>query len=539
MPRNLGQAAKGGQSSSLHSVNLFVILKSKRITELGLCPAKERRLETKVTTSEPFFRWRSDEYRFITEEAKARFMSGTNRIQGDVILWDLVKGLKALGVDAEPHLKVRSRYNPDMLRKPLKRYEEGGKRGDFDKARWKRAYQKVRRMFLTKGDKLVPLALEDVPFEGDKSAGAPTFLRKRDAYSLAVREAYAIRHGMTPPPLTIFHRGKNTEECRPVFGYPFSMTLIESRFFYPYQEALLDSPYAPYVSGKYDAQIGGLINEIRLISRWVLELDFSGLDGSSSAFLISKAFQIIHDCFSWDEFDSRDWDILVRYHMFAPVLAPDGRIYYGKDHGVSSGSMFTQIIDTIITMFGFCYAMEDYKYTRICALGDDSIAGVDDEPPDLKAIAKSCLELSLVVNVTKSHVKSTKEKPYFLGGTWERLIRVRPLEETVSKLCCPEKVRTEYFMKDTNPEAYKKALVERIEQYQEDNPDAFELLQKLKMWIKYPEVRGLPYILRPDDILFYKPVSEVIGRNRWRMLPHAANEAGRPPGAYRVIGAHY
>jgi len=498
---------------------------------------------------ERFFSYRCKPYQFISDEAKMRFLAGTNRKSGDLILWDVVNGLKTLGVDIESELSPRSRYTPDMLREPLKRYEAGGRMGEYDKQAFSQAFNRVRRMFKVKGPRLKAIAIELTDYDGSKNSGAPYFQKKDEVAQQALNEAYAIRRGKAAPPMTIFHRGKNETEARPVFGYPFAMTRMESRFFAPYQEAILSSPWCPYMGGKYKHQIAGMINEVRSKAHWIEEFDFSGLDGSASSFLISKAFQVIEENFEMDDFDRHDWDIIVRYQLFGPILAPDGMIYFGSDHGVKSGSDFTQLIDTIITMFAIFYCA--YKRStktsnrtilqvvRVIGLGDDSWLGTYGEKPDLGEIASAMGELGLVLNAVKSKIKTPRDAPHFLGHEWNKFVSSRDVQETLIRLACPERNRLEYWAKDDNPTVYIDALIERIERYQEDNHDAWWILQKLKQVLKYPELGSLPIMDSSNEVIFFKPIKERIEMERYRKLPHTAYEPSKPPGAYRAVNAWY
>jgi len=492
--------------------------------------------------SEPFFKsLRREKYRFVNDDAKRRYWNGTNKTSGAIILWDLVNALGELGYNIVDDLVPRSVYEPDMLRQPLTRFEQGGIMGDFDRVAFNKAFNRVRKMFKTKGPKLTPIPLEECEFEGNKNSGAPHFARKEDVHQEALNEAYAIRRGMSPPPVVVFHRGKDEEVARPVFGYPFSMTLLETRFFQPYQDRLLQTPGCPYVGGKYDFQVAGLINELRSKSRWMLELDFRGLDGSASAFLISKASQIVRENFDLDEFDAYDWDVVIRYLLFASILAPDECIYHGIKHGIKSGSKWTQVFDTIITLLGVFYVKykRDIDITRVYGLGDDSESGINGPAPNLTEWQADLLELGLVLNEKKSRVKSTRDKPYFLGHLWHKLHAVRPTLETLVRLCTPERNRKEYWMKEENPQAYVQALVERILRYQEDNPDTWDILQRLLQKVLFPHLDKRFFIAASDSNLFFSPVKESIERDRWRYLPVAANDRKRPPGAYRVLSDWY
>jgi len=422
-----------------------------------------------------------------SDDVANRFYRATIHETGEVVLWDIVDAIKmVLGEElTKEDLVARSKYSPEMLRPWAEKYSSGGRMGEYDKYILHEAYLKVRRMF--KLSHLKPLKVEDVPFDGSKSAGLPTLRTKSEVVPQTMREvAYLRSHPeAAPPPLTVFHRGKNLDEVRGVQGYPFCMMLLEGRFFYPYQQKVIKH-HTPYVGGRYDFETAALLNEVRVKSRFVLESDFSNFDGSISAKLAGMAFSIIHDSFDMEPQDEQDWSRITRYFVTAPMLMPDGYIYCGRKHGVPSGSTFTQLVDSIVNAIVLEYSARrlQFRPTRYFVLGDDGVLGLN-QFVDLDNLAAVMAELGIKLNVKKSSLHTSAESIHFLGHDWRNGRGVRNRRESLIRLCTPERARDEYYSK--NRDERRQAYIERIRSYQEDNPDIWTDLERLVQFYQMQE----------------------------------------------------
>lgn len=420
--------------------------------------------------------YKAKPYSFVTDEAKERFAAGTNRPSGMVILWDLLRLAKAKSCSVPRQLEPRSVYRPEMLVAPMVKYLKGGVMGSYDAQTLHKAYRRVARAFFV--GRLKPIPIERCNYKTTTSSGAPLFMKKGDCYIESLHEAYAIRNGKCPPPLTVYHRGKNTEVVRPVFGYPFSMTLLETRFFEPFQFEVVGH-HNPYIGGRTYSAVGSDINELRWKSNLVYALDYSGFDGSISTKLISLAFKVVEANFDLsDGVDSRDWEIIKKYFVTAPMLLPNGEMIIGRRHGVPSGSMFTQIIDSIVNAIVIEYVKLriGFMTSRYYVLGDDSLIGVVGCGPRLTDLKRVMEELGIHLNVEKSRVKEArKSQHHFLGHTWHRGVMTREISETWEKLLCPERLDVRFFSKDE--QLRKQAYLERLRAYQDDNAAAFDEIQ--------------------------------------------------------------
>lgn len=442
-----------------------------------------------------------------TDVAAEKFYQSCVKPAGEMVIWDLIDAIQmVLGITiGEGEARPRSAYAPDFIRKQCHYQEIGGVMGSYDEDILKQSIEKVRREFRLTGLKALPL--EEVPFDSTSSAGLPTLLKKGEVYPDAIAEARRLQTNqrMAPPPTVMFHRGKATDEgeekeARYVNGFPFSMSLIEGRFFYPYQSAVIKH-HTPYTGGRYDYETTGLINEIQVKSRFIVMADYSKMDASVAAKLSAAAFRMIGDSFVMTEQDKLDWERITRYFHTSPFLAPDGYIYSGRKHGVPSGSCFTQLIDSIVNAIclEYCARRLKFRITRYLVLGDDSVMGVD-RPVSPEAMASVVAELGMRLNAKKTVVKPANEDVHYLGHYCHHMKMVRPVRETLVKLVTPERIRKEYTY-SADPDERRKALIERLQSYEDDNPDAWWELEALvlfyqmddetrKAWVRKSRAKG-------------------------------------------------
>lgn len=462
-----------------------------------------------------------------------RFHSACVKKQGPIVLWDVFHALKRLSkirpdipcIQYED-LMTRSQYSPDSLRPFCEKLETSGKMGAYDGKILQQAFEKCKRMFYT--GKVKPLDLGEVPYQAKTNAGLPTFLPKAEVYPQAVQAARAVVRGKAPEALTMFHRGRNTAyedalsgdfESRGVNGYPFEMTLLEGRFFYPVQSELMQH-HNPYAGGRLNFETAGLLNELKWKSRFIVELDYSKFDITMPSKLINMAFRIIEQNLDLsDPEDAKTWQIVTRYFVTAPVLCPDGNIYKGRRHAVPSGSMFTQMVDSIVNAIVIEYVARKLNFmtSRYTVLGDDSVIGVD-RPVEITQISEAAKELGITVNTDKSTVHVVSEDIHFLGHDWTSFIAVRDIKETLIRLCCPERGRNEYWSKTRD--VRENAFIERIRAYQDDNPSAFHILgmfvSYFKRSVELREGHASVMRLQPEFVEYYFQGAEKAEQARWR-----------------------
>lgn len=408
-----------------------------------------------------FLTYSSSEYRFMNREIRERHRNLTTRPVGEVVLHEIIELARTGGIQVP--IKVRSVYRPEMLIKPCRKFESGGKMSNYSRKDLSQAFHRVKRKFRLR-EKVAPLPLEAVAFDGSKNSGLPYLTRKEEVYPQTLLRAKRVMNGeCLPPPMVMFHRGKNTEVARPVFALPFEEHLIEGRFFYPLQEQWNLGVF-PYCAGVRPGVVGMRVNDMKTGTH-VLGFDYSGFDGSISSKLIHMAFDIIKSNIEMSDTDEKVFNHVVCYFCTSAIVAPDGCVYKGRRHGVPSGSMFTQMVDSLVNAIVIEYSALRLGVSglRYLVLGDDSIVAFDSGTTDMSQWSQMMRELGITMSPDKSENFEGKNI-HFLGHEWERGIPGRTIEESLSKLACPERVRREYFSKDR-----RKAIIERVEAYVDEN----------------------------------------------------------------------
>ena len=434
-------------------------------------------------TGDPFFNdgWRRTEYRFIDDEAKIAFRNLTNRNQGAFIDYDLFHHIKrvlpSLGL-SQSILQARNAYTPDMFRPHCDVWaQQKSVSLNYDKDALTHAVARVRKGFSLK-TKVKPLAFTEVPWINDTNFGAPYFKNSQDienAQEKAIKGANAIRRGKYFSPFVILPRGKSDEEVRIVNGEGKPEFIVGASFFYPYFEALKEEGSCPY-AGLYKRQgVSARVNSMKWNSRFILEMDYSKFDATIPSLLIRIAFNIIKDNMDLTKKEGILFDRYVAHFCQNGFLMPDGYVYYGREGGVPSGSVFTSLIDSIINAI-----LIEYLSIRLAVpvldylvLGDDSVVALN-IPVSITQVVDVLAELNIKVSTKDTKLKLSHDQIKFLGHYFEDGVARREVEETIFRLCCPERPKGWNFAKFGSPE-YLCGLFDKIKDYQNDNEYFFNI----------------------------------------------------------------
>jgi hypothetical protein len=273
----------------------------------------------------------------------------------------------------------------------------------------------------------------------EKNSGLPLLIKKGEAYTYASDREHQIRKGdKSPNPCVAFKRTQANNKTRLVWGFPLEMTIMESRFARPLIEQFLSSR-TTMAFGLMKHELGTYLEYYVNQSNHVLSLDYSKFDSSISASLIQASFSILASWFDEEDRKEYGWDQIIKYFICTPIVMPDGHLYTGKDHGVPSGSYFTQLIDSIVnTMLigAFGYAFKEKTHWRsFFVLGDDCILGVERDH-ELSKIASFFSHYGIKLNT----LKSGKDALEFLGAIWS-ILPDQDVSVLASKAVQPETFR--------------------------------------------------------------------------------------------------
>lgn len=224
--------------------------------------------------------------------------------------------------------------------------------------------------------------------------------------------------------------------------------LAECRFAKPFQQRLGSVSW--YAGGKDDGNISGKLAGMRSTYPYWCSIDYSHYDQSISSWLISDAFDIIKAAFG-PVFDAELLKIIQRDFVCKCFLDGHGKVVPAR-RGVPSGSMFTQIVDSIVNRLVIMTYLNSRGHGKhsydMMIMGDDNII-FSKEKLDLDDLSSYLSHnFGLEVSPSKSNQATSKTNPKFLSRVWTFGGRWRPDYELLAKLYYPERFRDYEFEED-------------------------------------------------------------------------------------------
>ena len=299
-----------------------------------------------------------------------------------------------------------------------------------------------------------PETLVKITSKMKSSAGLTNFGHtKAESLTRALeRGLQTINRVKKPEPCLCFARTQFNDKTRLVWGYPYSMTGIEGLFARPLIDRFKEAPGVMAFS-QTTLTLGSRIRIASYHKEWAYSLDMSQYDAHVSEQLIRKAFKILSTWFDLNQIEpasgekySNIWKLIVDYFIHTTIVMPDGHIYYGKDHGVPSGSYFTQMVDSIVNviLLGAASSRFDLHVDRedIFVLGDD-ILFFSNRRMDLNNLSRFINhDFSVLVHGSeKSEIVRYDQPIRFLGRTWINGIPDMPVQDIIDRLVNPERFR--------------------------------------------------------------------------------------------------
>jgi len=248
--------------------------------------------------------------------------------------------------------------------------------------------------------------------------------------------------------------GSQTGTCkhktRLVSMYDLVSIVNELQYSVPFQSLIAQQDF--YAGGKDEHEISSIIMRWRVAYKRFFSIDYSSFDSTISSWLIEDAFAIIKDCFKLDDEQSALFDIMVHDFIHKTFVLTEGLLSCHR--GVPSGSMWTQIIDSIVNAIVIkTYFNAMHQRCNMIIMGDDNCIFTNyDTTIDVLAtyISKN---FGLIVKVEdKSSFGSTKNKEgiKFLSRYWRFDGQYRHPNLLLSRILFPERFRP--YSSEVTPE---------------------------------------------------------------------------------------
>lgn len=276
----------------------------------------------------------------------------------------------------------------------------------------------------------------------EKSSGLPLLTTKANSLAYSLDREKQVRAGIKAPnPCVAYKRTQKNNKTRLVWGYPLEMTIMEARFARPLIDHFRNHSN-PMALGLSKLELGAeMFSNFENQPGTTVCLDFSKFDSTISATMIDRAFRILKTWFRPEDLKLYGWETIVKYFITTPIVMPDGHLYCGKNHGVPSGSYFTQLIDSVVNvamMYSLKYACNmKFKSKSLKVLGDDVIVQVTSSV-EIEKYSEYLKTFGLILHGPE---KTVIGEQHFLGATWRKGKPHRDIGELCSNAVCPESFR--------------------------------------------------------------------------------------------------
>lgn len=203
-----------------------------------------------------------------------------------------------------------------------------------------------------------------------------------------------------------------------------------------------------YAGGKADEYLHRIVNSRRNRYPYWLSLDYSKFDQTIPGWLIADAFDIMKGWFNPSQMRQYEmyWNAMVNDFIHKAFVNNEGDLVFAHD-GVPSGSMFTQLIDTLCNLIMLVTYEEhmlrlgvDLKLQCVIC-GDDNLV-YSHEVID----ANDCLGyidrmFGVHGNADKCDSGTKADDPVFLSKMWKHNGCWRNGNQLIAKACYPERFR--------------------------------------------------------------------------------------------------
>jgi len=377
-----------------------------------------------------------------------------------VLVDDNVKDmLQAQGFSAEE--SPRSVYSVDKLFEALSGYAPHKVPNPEPGAEYQHGIALAYSSFARKSDEKVlhvlpfnPETIVKITSNPSGSAGLTNYgCTKAESQTRALeRGLQTLDKVKQPEPCLAFKRTQFNGKTRLVWGYPYSMTAIEGLVAHPLLQ-LFKKRNTPMAFAIATGALGTKLRVASYHKEWAYSLDMSQFDATISSELIHIAFKILRTWFDSQEVEpvsgktvGEIFDLIEYYFIHTTIVMPDGNIYIGKDHGVPSGSYFTQMIDSVVNVIigGAISSKFNLHVSKreVFVLGDDLMMW-SNRKVDLDKIAEYASSAFHVKmhGSEKSNLYHYDETVHYLGRDWEDGLPSLSEDEVLKRMVYPETYR--------------------------------------------------------------------------------------------------
>lgn len=268
------------------------------------------------------------------------------------------------------------------------------------------------------------------------------------------KEKIAVEEGNFNTPILIGFRtqasgeyeddGSRTNKCKHKLRVVSMIDLLqiigELKFSKPIQNYLGLRSY--YAGGKDQKEISSIITSLRCNFRRFMSIDYSSFDQTISSWLIEDAFEILKQGFKLTDYEEKLFYVIRDSFIHKNFILNEGVVESHK--GVPSGSMFTQIIDSIVNVLVIkTYFNHLESKNKMITMGDDNAIffNVPVNMEDLSTYLMKNFGLIVKVDEKSNEGLTDKDEVKFLSRYWTWHGEWRHPKQLLSRMAYPERHR--------------------------------------------------------------------------------------------------
>jgi len=206
-------------------------------------------------------------------------------------------------------------------------------------------------------------------------------------------------------------------KSRVVFVTPYPVCCLEGKYAIPLLEQLKRSSYSCPYGTQHNWLTGGLRKFKSAHTGYPTSIDFSGFDLSVKRPFIEMAFDLLRECFHLRTHEEEEWQLFKEYFINTKVHV-NGEDFT-LEGGVPSGSVWTHIIGTTISLFLAYYCQPDLDSVK--GFGDD-LAIFTPGQVCLNEFIKHAADLGFEVSPTKSVSGAIHWLGFDITGPYPRVL---------------------------------------------------------------------------------------------------------------------